>query len=213
MFCLVVKKDRNLGKFPKCKLFLFVFFVVQVKFNLAVDLSSVNVECTNRATMTVNEDFLSNENALDLLCDIIDKEIEKTHPNWRNTFAVTNASNDESILSTIDLVKMLELHNDAGTFDIFLKMKPLGMQTPGVQSCHVEAELNKLNVYQSYWNDSNHLSKPEFNCDKEIDFIFGNLQNIKEKLKKFAKENESNLQIITEKKYAYFDPCVFACCT
>ena len=152
-----------------------------------MDVSPVDVKY-EQVTMEVGDEDVLNKSNYDLLCKCIDKTVGRKYASWRFNFAIIDKSNGGSLLGSDDLIRILKKHmeNDnstASSIFISLKMKALS-QSSDVSSkpknYDSEEELNKLKIYQSYWNDKNQLGIEVNNCDEEMDFICTNLQNIRQ---------------------------------
>ena len=174
-----------------------------------VDLSPVDVEY-KQATMEVNEEDVSNESNYDSLCNCIEKIVAIKYSSWRYNFAIIDSSNGDSILGADDLIRILTMYveNDnsgASSILISLKMRALSQSSDvssKPKSYDSKEELNKLKIYQSYWNDKNQLDFEVINCDEEMDFICTNLKNIRQCVRILTSECKMELtkeQVMSEK--------------
>ena len=120
-----------------------------MKKTLVVDISLVGVEDKKQVNMMVHEEDISKGNIFNSLCNAIDDEIGTSYPQWRHDFAVAHVENEDSILDTNDLIKILNVHKNDDK--IFFIMKSLLGHVKKTRNAQVE--LNKLKIFQNYWSD------------------------------------------------------------
>ena len=148
--------------------------------------------------MEVLEENLFDDKNYDILCQLIDKEIGNTHPEWRIDFVIVDISNGSTIVNMEDMSKVLNGYKDndsSSPSSVMFKLKSLVGKRVLKKKDQYDAktEYENLKMCQDCWADENGLSCDIINCDKELDFICSNLQNIRDRERILVEECKENL--------------------
>ena len=149
------------------------------------------------------ENLFKNEN-YELLCQCVDKEIDETHPTWRIDFVIVDSSNGNTMIGTEDMCRIFNVYKDndsasasesSSSFNIMFRLQSLygANESKKRDMYDAKTEYENLEKIQDCWDDSNRLQWCIINCDKELDFICGNLTNICQCEKILIEECKENL--------------------